>query len=90
MEVLLFDPGREVPSYLDQWDIFLPSDMWLGFICNVSTLILISFAFLVTLRFASIYKYDWNLFKKRFLGPDGVSWWCQVHVYSVQFKFHQL
>ena len=25
-------------------------------------------------RFASIYKYDWNLFKRRFLGPDGVLW----------------
>jgi len=27
-----------------------------------------------SLRFASIYKYDWNLFKERFLGPNGVSW----------------
>ena len=26
------------------------------------------------LRFSSIYNYDFNLFKKKFLGPPGVSW----------------
>ena len=28
----------------------------------------------VNVRFASIYHYDWNLFKERFIGPDGVPW----------------
>lgn len=30
MDVLLEDPSRPHPFYVDKWDIFLPSDMWLG------------------------------------------------------------
>lgn len=34
VDVLLEDPSRAHPFYVDKWDIFLPSDMWLG-ICAI-------------------------------------------------------
>ena len=35
MDVLLEDPSRPHPFYVDKWDIFLPSDMWLGVVCAI-------------------------------------------------------
>ena len=97
VEVVLDDPSRIVPHYIDKWAMFLPSDLSLDcinvqfsflhmmlwvhlhvlFLCVcvrvcMHACMCVDCAF--SLRFASIYKYDWNLFKRRFLGPDGVSW----------------
>ena len=85
IEVVLEDPSRESPNYLDKWHVFLPSDLFLDrkklrqatCVNEVRSDYLYKLCW-VHLRFASIYKYDWELFKMRFLGPDGVAW---MHAY---------
>lgn len=61
--MLLIDQSQETPEYVGKIPVFLPSDLSLGrgrwqdhrFVP----------------RMASIYAYDENLFRDRFLGPPG-------------------
>lgn len=79
--MVMQDPSRDVQLYVGQWRMFLPSDLLLDSdlvlgVCNLYFAIVS-----LTVRFSSIYHYDWNLFKARFIGPDGVPcakcyMWC--------------
>lgn len=72
VDVVLQDPSREVQHYVDRWRMFLPSDVLLV-AYMVSSFCNLEFAmFYLYLRFSSMYNYDWQLFKARFIGPDGV------------------
>lgn len=96
VDVVLDDPSRDQRLHLGQWSLLLPSDVshwpvWncgdvmIQLFCGVgvvdSCFCIMYFVWISICRFSAIYHYDWNLFKARFVGPDGVpllyvkNWW---------------
>ena len=96
---MLMDQSRPVPTYLDRWHLFLPSEVSLA--CTIHVLLfhvvfpkrlllqkmclvrkpafVQEFGFVRVLpamfgwfRIHSMYCYDVNLFRDRWLGPPGV------------------
>lgn len=75
VSVILQDHSLESPAYLGSWHLLLPSDMTLvlksglTWACLCSCLV----SEMVCLRFSSIYHYDYELFRSKFIGPEGAS-----------------
>ena len=81
--VVMVDYSLPEPYFIAKHPMFLPSEMFL----EVKSWFMIKEILLprwleTSSRFASIYAYDQELFKRRFLGEDGVSWLSSCSVCS--------
>ena len=80
VEVVLKDERMEVPYYLGTWHLHLPSDLmpvtnlvvWLQ-LHMISRCALGCSAYMCVFRIHSMYTYDVDLFRDRWLGPPGVT-----------------
>lgn len=103
VQVVLQDQLRPEPEYIGSWHIFLPSEVnlrcvklelfsWLWsclcpMCCQCASQLEPSRIQVATIRMHSLYHYDVDLFKRKFIGPPGVTWPESLLLMYVCFVF---
>lgn len=108
VQVVLQDQLRLEPEYIGSWHIFLPSEVnlqcvkferffWLWsclcpMCCQCAWYLEPSRIQVATIRMHSLYHYDVDLFKSKFIGPPGATWpeWLLLIYVLRFFRIHDL